>query len=277
MDSSSLRQVRETWCYCLRTWLLPARPRNRSRSFRRLEVTAHSHRGGWWVTETSSMLERYFSIPRICALSRPFSSPDACHNQTDPLPKGAFMSCTLGRVVDMVGGQAANTAGKRDSLRPPEGKMSYGACNLGGTMDDDKEEKSIIEKFSEKAKGIVDTASTAAMKAMEPDPEHVAGTTNEQVYIPEATDAAAMPVPLISAPKSPKKRAPPSMSGRTTPMPDSPMPSPKKKKTKVAVKKAAKKTAKRPAKKPKSSAGRKAIGKKKTAKKALKKKKAKRG
>jgi hypothetical protein len=25
-------------------------------------------RGGWWVTETSSMLERYVSIPRICAL-----------------------------------------------------------------------------------------------------------------------------------------------------------------------------------------------------------------
>jgi hypothetical protein len=38
------------------------------------------------VTVTSSMRERYFSIPRICAPGRPFASPLGCHNQTDPLP-----------------------------------------------------------------------------------------------------------------------------------------------------------------------------------------------
>jgi hypothetical protein len=48
---------------------------------------------------------------------------------------------------------------------------------------------------------IVNTASAAAMKAMEPepDPEQVAGTTNEQVYIPEATDTAAVPAPPFAA------------------------------------------------------------------------------
>jgi hypothetical protein len=73
----------------------------------------------------------------------------------------------------------------------------------------DREEKSIVEKISDAVKGVVDTASAAAMKAMQagPDPGQVAGTTNEQVYIPEATDAAAMPAPLIpSKPAAKKKR-----------------------------------------------------------------------
>jgi hypothetical protein len=74
-------------------------------------------------------------------------------------------------------------------------------------MDDDKE-KSVIEKMIDKVndavENIANTASAAAMKAMEaePDPKQVAGTNNEQVYIPEATDAA----PLFAAPAK-KKRA----------------------------------------------------------------------
>jgi hypothetical protein len=166
-------------------------------------------------------------------------------------------------------------------------------------MEDDKE-KSIIEKLSDAVKGVVDVASTAATKAMEqpePDPQQVARTANEQLYIPEATDAAAMPAPLIAAPKASKKNPAPSMSGRITPIydfpvPDSLMPFPKKRKRKAVVKKAksavkknapkkSKKTAKksprsRAAKKNKSAAGRNIVGKKRTSKKVSKKKKAKR-
>jgi hypothetical protein len=68
-------------------------------------------------------------------------------------------------------------------------------------MDDDKEEKSIIEKMVDKindaVENIANTASAAAAYAMESNAEKMAGKTNEQVYIPEGTDAAAMPVPLI--------------------------------------------------------------------------------
>ena len=73
---------------------------------------------------------------------------------------------------------------------------------------DDKEEKSIVGNISDAMKGVVDTASAAAMKAMEPklDPKKVAGTTNEQVYIPEATDAVAMPAPLFAAPAKKHER-----------------------------------------------------------------------
>jgi hypothetical protein len=155
-------------------------------------------------------------------------------------------------------------------------------------MDDDKE-KTIIEKFSDVVKGVLDTASTAATKVMEPDPdpEKVAGTANEQVYMPVASDAAA-PAPLISTPKASKKIAALSMSGRITPtydfpVPDFPIPSLKKKR-KAAVKKekAIKKTARK-----KSKAAKKTMRKSskksakttvgKTSAKKAKKKKAKRG
>ena len=78
-------------------------------------------------------------------------------------------------------------------------------------MDDDKEKSAIekmIDKVNDAVESIANTASAAAMKAMEPepDPKQVAGTTNEQVYIPEATDAAAGPAPLFAA-SAKKKRA----------------------------------------------------------------------
>jgi hypothetical protein len=116
-----------------------------------------------------------------------------------------------------------------------------------------------ISKAAESVKSavshVIGTASDAAQHAMEanaekisripparPDPEQVAGATNEQLYIPEANDAAAMPMPLFPA-------------------------APKSKMSTVGKKKkmAAKQTAKRsPAKKPTPSAGGKSVGKSKT-------------
>jgi hypothetical protein len=82
---------------------------------------------------------------------------------------------------------------------------------LGRAMDNDKGKSAIekmIDKVNDAVECIANTASAAAMKAMEPepDPKQVAGTTSEQVYIPEATDAAAGPAPLFAAPAK-KKRA----------------------------------------------------------------------
>jgi hypothetical protein len=155
---------------------------------------------------------------------------------------------------------------------------------------------------------IVDTASEAAQHAMEanaekisripaarPDPEGIAGATNEQLYIPETNDAAAMPMPLIPiAPEPKKKRAPkaaatkakPNLSARVTPKYDYPAPTSRmptlgKKKNKAAKKAMAKKTARKlantaakrsPGKKSSASAGKKSAGKnKKVVKKTGKK------
>jgi hypothetical protein len=173
------------------------------------------------------------------------------------------------------------------------------------------DEKSIPEKLTDAlskaahsvksaVSHVIDTASEAAQHAMEAnaekisripparlDPEQVAGTTNEQLYIPAASDAAAMPMPLIPvAPEAAK--AEPNLSGRITPAHDGPAPTSKKpavgKKKKKAAKQAiAKKTAGKPAnkaasrsvKKSKSSAGKKSVGKnkKKTVKKTGRKSK----
>jgi hypothetical protein len=133
----------------------------------------------------------------------------------------------------------------------------------------DREEKSIVEKISDAVKGVVDTASAAAMKAMQagPDPGQVAGTTNEQVYIPGATDAAAMPAPLIRPKLAAKKKPtlPAKLAVAKTP--------PKKVAVKTASKKAARKTAKKSSRKPTKKTKSKAVGK--TARKVARKKKAK--
>ena len=86
-----------------------------------------------------------------------------------------------------------------------------------------------------------------------PDPERVAGTTNEQVYIPEATDAAATPAPLFPARKQ-KRSAPPAKKRVASAKKAAP-------KTKKKAKKAAKKTAKK---------AKKTTGKKSPSKKAAK-------
>ena len=96
-------------------------------------------------------------------------------------------------------------------------------------MDD---EKSITEKLTDAiskaadsvksvASTLVDKASNAAQHAMEANaeklarippaktvPAKMAGASNEQVYVPETNDAAAMPMPLIPAtPARTKKHA----------------------------------------------------------------------
>jgi hypothetical protein len=166
-------------------------------------------------------------------------------------------------------------------------------------MDD---EKSITEKLTDaisKAADsvksvvghVIETASDAAQHAMEAnaekiaripparaDPEQVATTTNEQVYIPETSDAAAMPMPLFPVAPAKKKPTPnkaaatkakPSRSGRITPAYD--FPAPKSKMPAARKKQAAKKKA--PAKKPATKLAKKAATKyaaKKTSKAAKK-------
>ena len=104
-----------------------------------------------------------------------------------------------------------------------------------------EDEKSIAEKLTgviskaadtvkHAVSHVVESASEAAQHAMEanaekiswipparPDPGRVAGTTNEQVYIPETSDAAAMPMPLVpvATPKKQKSVARPAPAGKT--------------------------------------------------------------
>jgi|SRR5882724_7598772 len=143
-------------------------------------------------------------------------------------------------------------------------------------MDNDADDKSLVEKTIEAVKGMATSVTDAAKSAMEPRPapEQVAGTTNEQLYVPPSEPGLAIArqtyieevVVTAAAPKK-KRKAPV--------RPAAPKKSATKKPSKKVAKKAAKKSSKKSAKKTKSSAGRKAVGMHKTAKKALKKKKAK--
>jgi hypothetical protein len=112
-------------------------------------------------------------------------------------------------------------------------------------MNDDKE-KSVIDKFKDTISEAVGNMASAMTVAPEEKRKKVAATTNEQVYIPEATDAAAMPAPLFAAPA-------------------------RKRKTSASAKPASR--AKKAAKKTRSSAERKAAAKKRPAKKVAKKRK----
>ena len=59
-------------------------------------------------------------------------------------------------------------------------------------MDD--KEKPIIEQAADKINDVVEEITLkAADAAIEPDAAHVAGTTNEQVYVPEATETVSLP------------------------------------------------------------------------------------
>jgi hypothetical protein len=169
-------------------------------------------------------------------------------------------------------------------------------------MDD---EKSIAEKLTDaitKAtdsvkttmSNIVDTASQAAQYAMENNAERMSGQTaaelvpgqiaatgNEHVYLPQVTDAAAMPAPLVAVQRVPKKRTartklssgkrPPANKPVAKKVANKPAPMKSKKKSKKKSNKAAKKsankrigkkTAKRTAKKSAKKAGSKRAGKK---------------
>ena len=59
-------------------------------------------------------------------------------------------------------------------------------------MDDKK--KPVIEQAADKINDVVEEITLkAADAAIEPDAEHVAGTTNEQVYVPEASETVSLP------------------------------------------------------------------------------------
>jgi hypothetical protein len=118
-------------------------------------------------------------------------------------------------------------------------------------MDDDKEKSAIekmIDKVNDAVENMVITASDAAMKAMEPepDPKQIAGTTNEQVYIPEATDTAAVPAPLFAAPAKKRRALPKTTAVKATAPKKSAKKSTRKKTAKKADAKASKKAAKKP-------------------------------
>jgi hypothetical protein len=66
-------------------------------------------------------------------------------------------------------------------------------------------DKSVIEKFKDTVSEVVETMASAMRPTPKKKRKNVAATTNEQVYIPEATDAAAMPPPLFIAPARKRK------------------------------------------------------------------------
>jgi hypothetical protein len=132
---------------------------------------------------------------------------------------------------------------------------------MEGAMDDDEDDKSLIEKTIEAVKDMASSVTDAAKSAATPSEEEKMTVMD----VPLAADAAAMPMPLVA----PKKRK---ATVAKTP--------PKKATAEKAAKKAAKKSAKKsaakqskkaakhsPAKKTKSNAERKVVGKKKVGKK----------
>jgi hypothetical protein len=147
----------------------------------------------------------------------------------------------------------------------------------GATMDN---EKTIIKKLTDAVKGaansIVDAASNAAETGIKSNAarisasdEQVARTANEQIFIPEATDAAAMPI-LFPVPKAARKK-------RKTPAKPAPAKMPHKiSRKKAAARKTARKARKSAPKKAKSGTGRKAVAKKRSVAKKRKAKKGKR-
>ena len=66
-------------------------------------------------------------------------------------------------------------------------------------MDDDKDgkdNKTIFEKITDAFNNVLDTASAAATKATDPDPEKVAGNANEQILVGDAAIAPEAVPPL---------------------------------------------------------------------------------
>ena len=135
-------------------------------------------------------------------------------------------------------------------------------------MDNNADDLALVEKTIETIKDIATSITANSAIGPKPDPEQVAGTTNEQILLGDAAIAPEA-APALIAPKKPKKRrAAPKKSAKQVAQPAAKTP-------KKADKKAAKKSSTKSPKKTKSSAGRKAVGKNKTAKKVAKKKKAK--
>ena len=138
-------------------------------------------------------------------------------------------------------------------------------------MDNNADDLAQVEKTIEAIKDIATSITANSAIGPKPDPEQVAGTTNEQMLLGDAAIAPeAVPAPIAPNKTAPKKRrAAPKKSAKQVARPAAKTP---KKTAKKAAKKVAKKSSKKSAKKTKSSAGRKAVGKNKTAKVAKKKK-----
>jgi hypothetical protein len=144
-------------------------------------------------------------------------------------------------------------------------------------MDDDK---SIIEKVTDAVKGaantIMDVASNAAADAMQASSRKMPPDSNE-IYIPAATDAAAVPPPLFTAQAKRTARARPKK--RAAKAKSSPARTAKKaasKKARKSSKKSSKKLSKKAAAKKADKKGPKKRSKKRSTK-APKKKKTRRG
>jgi hypothetical protein len=136
---------------------------------------------------------------------------------------------------------------------------------MEGAMDDDEDDKSLVDKTIEAVKDIASSVTDAAKSAATPNEEEKMTVMD----VPLVADAAAMPMPLVA----PKK-------WKTTVKPTPAKAPPTKATAERAAKKAAKKSAKKsiakqskkaakhsPAKKTKSTAERKVVGKKKVGKK----------
>jgi hypothetical protein len=164
---------------------------------------------------------------------------------------------------------------------------------MESAMDDDKDDKSLFQKAIETVKEVASSV-TEVVTSAPPSQRAEAVPPEENFDAPSMTaeelahHAAADTQPVLPA-KAPRKKSP-NLSGRITPtydipVPDTPMPSPKKRravKTKKSAKKASKKSAKKAVKKvtkktAKKSA-KKTVKKNKTPSRTMKrKKKAKRG
>jgi hypothetical protein len=77
----------------------------------------------------------------------------------------------------------------------------------GGTAMNSDKDKSVIDKFKDTVSEAVENMASAMRPTPEESQKKVAATTNEQFYIPDATDAAAMPPPLFAPLRKRKSRA----------------------------------------------------------------------
>ena len=99
---------------------------------------------------------------------------------------------TLEKVTDAVKGAMGTVVEGAKSMASPESGTPINMPH--------NESGAEIERAARAKKG-------PAKNALSPDPKRVAGSTNEQVYIPEATDAVATPAPLFPARKQKRSAA----------------------------------------------------------------------
>ena len=131
-------------------------------------------------------------------------------------------------------------------------------------MDDDEDDKSLIEKTIEAVKDMASSVTDAAKSAATPSEEEKMTVMD----VPLVADAAAMPMPLVAPKwKATVKRAP-----AKTPPKKATAEKAAKKAVKKSAKKSAAKKSKRAAKHSPATAGRKVVGNKKVAKKKKAKK-----